>query len=177
MRQIKTAGAVLAILLFFYLNIDALCTTLNLRFKPIFAGGESLLPNHWTTRRLFRIWDVFDRWSDFNIGFRAYGSYSILDSVPAAPTPEMVDLDIDSYFPYHRGETNRRLWMVTIRHDLPRTRKYQQRVLATIKRLHNQAHPEKPIKQAFLYHYTWQKSPLGWEVNMDSGTIALEAVE
>jgi hypothetical protein len=175
MRALKTTGAITIIALFFYLNIDSLCWTLNLRFKPLLEGSQTLLPNHWTTRRLFRVWDVFDGWSNYNIGYKAFGSTDQLTEAPLKPKPEMIDLDIYSYFPYIRGEANRRLWMVTLRSNRERTQRYQARILSVIKRLYNERHPDKPIKQAFLYLYTWPKSPVGWDANIDKGNVVLEA--
>lgn len=174
MNLLKKVGVTFIILLFFYLNVDSLCTTLNLRFKPIFSGSDSLLPNHWTTRQLFRIWDVFDRWSIYNSGFRAYGSLKELEAAPAKPTPEMIDLNIYSYFPYERGDTNRRLGMPSIRNNPSAVRIYQKRILEMVKKKYNQEHPEAPIQQAFLYLYVWEKSPEGQDFNMDKGEITLE---
>jgi len=174
MSFLKKVGAIFIILLLFYLNVDSLSTTLNLRFKPLFPGSTSLLPNHWMTRQLFRIWDVFDRWSTFNIGYRAYGSLTELKTPPTKPTADMIDLDVYSYFPYERGDSNRRLGMPSIR-TRPALRIYQKRILEMVKREYNKKHPEAPIKQAILYQYIWQKNPEGRDFNMDKGEIILEA--
>jgi hypothetical protein len=176
MLKLKTLGASLIIFLFFYFNFVSLCATLNLRFKPIVDGYYSILPTHWTLHRLFRVWDVFDRWGEFNIGFKAFGSYETLEKPPMNPEASLIDLDVYSYFPYIRGEANRRLWMTTTRHNLAITKEYQARILGVIKKIYNQQHPDKPIKQAFLYLYTWKKNPEGWSVGSDSVTPTIEAI-
>ncbi len=175
MRILKTIGAHLAIIAFFYFNIDALNTTLNLRFEPIVEGTNSLLPNHWIPQRLFRIWDVFDRWSNFNFGYRAYGSKVRLNPPPKTPTAEMIDLKVYDYFPQIRGEANRRLWLQSFRGDPKKMREYHTRIISTIQRLHNEKHPDNEIVQVILYRYEWKKSGEGWDANMDKGSVALEA--
>jgi hypothetical protein len=176
MRALKTAGAVSFITIFLYFNAVALCTTLNLRFKPIVPGYGSILPSHWIPQSLFRVWDVFDRWSTFNLGYKAFGSYEQLNEPPMDPETSLVDLDIYSYFPYIRGEANRRLWMVNIRNNKETRLRYQSRLLGVVKRLYNEKHADKPIKQAFLYFYTWPKSPEGWGVGFENARGTVEAI-
>ncbi len=176
MKALKTVGAVSLISIFIYFNLVALCTTLNLRFKPLVPGYGSILPSHWIPQSLFRVWDVFDRWSNFNLGYKAFGSYEYLKEPPIKPADSLIDLDIYSYFPYIRGEANRRLWMVTIRGNKEQRIRYQARLLGVVKRMYNEKHPDKPIKQAFLYYYTWPKSPKGWGFGLAKARGVVEAI-
>ncbi|MDZ4784939.1 MAG: hypothetical protein SGJ02_02570 [bacterium] len=174
MELLKSATTSILIFVFLYLNIDALNSTLGLRFKPLITGYDSLLPNHWITQRLFRVFDVFDRWTNFNFGYRAYGSRTYYDQPPISPTTEMIDLDIYKYFPQIRGEANRRIWLQSFRQDSQRLKIAYSRMTSTLQRLHNLKHPHDSIVQVFIYRYEWQKSLDGFDANMDKGKIMLE---
>lgn len=166
--------AALATIALFYFNIDSLSATLGLRFKPIMANTPGPLPNHWTTHTLFRLFDVFDRWSINNYGFRAYGTTTRLDAMPILPTEEMIDLNIYDYFPQILGEANRKIWLQPYRSDHRKLRVMYPRLAAMIQRLYNQKNPNANIVQVFIYRYEWPKSPVGHYHLIDQATIYTE---
>ncbi len=166
--------AILATVALFYFNVDALSSTLGLRFKPIIDGSPGHLPNHWTFSNLFKVFDVFDRWSTTNYGFRAYGSFKHYDTMPILPTENMVDLNVYDYFPQILGEANRKIWLQPYRRDYRKLTAVYPRLATMVQRLYNEKHPEKPVIQTFIYRYEWPKSPLGHYQEIGRATIYTE---
>ena len=163
--------ALLATIALFYFNIDALTTTLGLRFHFREHNLPGPLPNHWTFRTLFRVYDVFDRWSNYNYGYEAYGTTKILESVPEKPTGEMINLDIYKYFPMIRGEASRKILLFTSR---AHSKDPYPKLSSIIKRLHNKDNPDAQIVQVFIYRYEWPKSPEGYKHLYDQSKIFFE---
>jgi hypothetical protein len=169
-------GANLAIGALLYFNLAALLLVCDVRLPhPSFSGRftQGPLPNHWVTERLFRMFDLFDRWSWSNWGFAAYGSRQRLATAPGQPTPDMVDLDLYRYFPQQLGEANRRIYLLSYRDNRARLKVEYERMADDLRRLYDEEHPEAPVEQVFLYEYTWKKDKAGYYTHFDEHSTEL----
>jgi len=175
MSLIQKLLALPCIVAMFYFNLDATITTLGLRFKKRVPGTPSILPNHWTFFRLFAVYDVFDKWSTRNYGYRAYGLKERTDKIPILPTAEMVNLEVYDYFPQILGEANRKLWLQSYRNNPKRLLLESVRLCSQIQRLYNKNHPDDPVVQVVIYRYEWDKDPASHYAKIDTATIYVDA--
>lgn len=132
------------------------------RWEPRSQWTAGPLPNHWLSERIFRMFDLFDRWSWQNWGFGAYGVKERLETPPKAPTDDMIDLDIYDYFPHQRGEQNRRIYLLSSRNNPARLKVEYKRMADNIQRIHNARHPDDPVAQVLIYQYAWRKGKEGY---------------
>ena len=163
----------LLIVLVVYLNASALLPSCGIRLPRYGQGVAGPLPNHWATHKLFQLFGVFSSTSSYCHAFAAFGAPDPLPEVPQAPLPDMIDLDIDRYFPQSRGEANQRIALWGYRDDRERRRRAYRRMAEVIQRLHNRAHPETPVAQVFIYRHRWPKSELGFEHHRAQRTTRL----
>jgi hypothetical protein len=96
-----------------------------------------------------------------------------MDTTPTAPTQAMVDLDIYSYFPQSHGEANQRLGFAGYGNEPERTAESYSQMAEIIKRLHNQKHPDQPVKQVFIFLYTWPADPNGYYYRSSEASVQL----
>lgn len=144
-----------------YFNLAALLAACGIRF-PDWPGTSGPLPNHWVTRKLFRMFGVFGGISHYNLSYSAWGTTRRLEDSPAEPLPTMIDLHLEDVFRHSRGEANQRLAMRPYAGDARRSEQAYRRLAETLQARHN-AQPGRPkVVQVFIYKSWWPKSPLGY---------------
>lgn len=164
MSRTKYALVSLGLAALVYFNLAGIVYTSEVRLpnlEPRSRMAAAPLPNHWATENLFRMFSLFAHATWWNLGYSAYGSRHRLDTPPAAPTDDLVDLDVYQYFPQVYGEQNRRLYLRSYRGDPTRLRIEYERMANVLQRLHNEQHPDRAVEQVFIYELTWRRGKEG----------------
>lgn len=164
MDKLKRVAIQVLIVAILYFNVAAMLIVAGVRLPraPSLEYTSGPLPNHWVTERLFRTFDVFDRWSWTNWEVSAWGTRDEVEPPPAQPTPDMVNLRLYTWFPQSQGEAIRRFWLMSYRNNEGRLRREYAVMARTLKRLYNEQHPGEPVAQVFFYEHTWRKSDQGF---------------
>lgn len=155
------------ILLVLYGNVNGMLSSWKVRFEPSSFISNSYFSN------LFYIYGVFLEVHRFSREYVALGSREKLGEAPLVPTPEMIDLNLYSYFPQSHGEANQRLAFAGYLNQPERRAESYNRMASIIKRLHNQQHPDAPVENVFIYLYSWPADPDGYYRRSNESTVQL----
>ena len=158
------------LILLVYQDVAALAATWGIVDRRTF-------PNPASVRELFMMYGVFNGVQRESRRYHAFGLRERLDYEPRSPLPEMVDLEIYRYFPQSRGEANRRLGFFGYVPWRGRRLQSYREMASMIRRIHNQAHPDDPMEQVFIYLARWPVDPRGYYYREDEHKFKLRGFD